>query len=145
MYLCSMGLVCWKSAAPRSRVIYRLISLFSAYEHRFDSFTDWVSLVTIRTNPWCWSISLFWHGYLVTVVNRRVWVFSTLICLCFICLKLPTLIMFLYFSRACHSLWIYWTVTVMRNWRTQQRSASFSFGGGIQTVLNSFLCPTIAR
>lgn len=47
----------------RSRGIYGLISSFSAYEHRFDYFTDWVLLVTILINPKCWSISLFCHGY----------------------------------------------------------------------------------
>lgn len=58
----------------RSRGLYRLISFFSAYEHRFDYFTDWVLLVAILINCKCWSISLFCHGYRV---NSRVWVFNS--------------------------------------------------------------------
>lgn len=46
----------------RYRGIYRLISSFSAYEHRFDSFTDWV-LMVIPINPKCLNISPFCHGY----------------------------------------------------------------------------------
>lgn len=102
----------------------------------------WVLLVTILINCKCWSISLFCHGFRV---NSRVWVFNSLIYICIVCLKVPTLTMFLYFSRACHSLWIYWTIAIMRTWRTQQRTTSLTSGGGIQTLLNSFLCQTAVR
>lgn len=59
----AQGLYVGNLPQMRSRGIYGLISFFSAYEHRFDYFTDWVLLVTILINPKCWSISLFCHGY----------------------------------------------------------------------------------